>query len=46
VPILGVLVCAAMIVGLDTATQITALVWMIIGLIIYFAYSKNNSKLQ
>jgi APA family basic amino acid/polyamine antiporter len=46
VPILGVIVCAAMIVGLDTATQITALVWMIIGLIIYFAYSKNNSKLQ
>jgi APA family basic amino acid/polyamine antiporter len=46
VPILGVLVCAAMIVGLDRATQITALVWMIIGLLIYFAYSKNHSKLQ
>jgi APA family basic amino acid/polyamine antiporter len=46
VPILGVLVCAAMIVGLDTKTQITALIWMVIGLVIYFGYSKSNSKLQ
>ena len=46
VPILGVLVCTAMIVGLDTATQLTALVWMLIGLVVYFGYSKNNSKLK
>jgi APA family basic amino acid/polyamine antiporter len=46
VPILGVIVCAAMIVGLDTKTQITALVWMLIGLFIYFGYSKKHSKLQ
>jgi APA family basic amino acid/polyamine antiporter len=46
VPILGVLVCAAMIIGLDTKTQITALIWMILGLFIYFSYSKKNSKLQ
>jgi APA family basic amino acid/polyamine antiporter len=46
VPILGVLVCTAMIIGLDSATQITALIWMVIGLIIYFSYSKNNSRLK
>jgi len=46
VPALGVLVCTAMIVGLDSATQITALVWMVIGLLVYFGYSKNNSKLK
>ena len=46
VPILGVLVCTAMIIGLDTKTQITALVWMIIGLLVYFGYSKKNSKLN
>jgi APA family basic amino acid/polyamine antiporter len=46
VPALGVIVCAAMIIGLDRATQITALVWMVIGLIIYFAYSKDHSKLK
>jgi len=43
---MGVLVCGAMIVSLDATTQLTALVWMIIGLIIYFTYSKKNSKLN
>jgi len=46
VPILGVIVCAAMIIGLDTKTQLTALVWMLIGLLVYFGYSKTHSKLQ
>jgi APA family basic amino acid/polyamine antiporter len=45
VPILGVLVCAAMIVSLPAETQLSALVWMLFGLIIYFFYSKNHSKL-
>lgn len=46
VPILGMLVCTAMIVGLPGATLLSALIWMIVGLIIYFAYSKNKSKLN
>lgn len=46
VPILGVLVCGAMIVALDTRTQLTALIWMLIGLVIYFVYSKNHSNLN
>lgn len=46
VPILGMLVCTAMIVSLDSATLLTALIWMIIGLLVYFGYSKNNSKLR
>ena len=46
VPILGILVCTAMIVSLDSTTQLTALIWMVIGLIIYFGYSKNRSKLK
>jgi APA family basic amino acid/polyamine antiporter len=46
VPILGVLVCSAMIVGLDSATQLTALLWMVLGLVVYFSYSKNHSKLK
>ncbi|MBL4677207.1 MAG: amino acid permease, partial [Mucilaginibacter sp.] len=45
VPILGMLVCAGMIVGLPTETQLSALVWMVLGLLIYFGYSKNHSKL-
>lgn len=45
VPILGMIICAAMIVSLALSTQLSALGWMILGLIIYFTYSKNNSKL-
>ena len=45
VPILGVLVCSAMIIALDTTTQLTALAWMMLGFIVYFLYGKNHSKL-
>jgi len=45
VPILGIIICGAMIVSLDTSTQIAAFAWMIVGLVIYFSYSKRNSKL-
>lgn len=46
VPALGILVCGAMIVSLDGVTQLSALIWMIAGLIIYFAYSSTHSKLK
>jgi APA family basic amino acid/polyamine antiporter len=46
VPILGMLVCGAMIVALDNRTQLTAFCWMVLGLLIYFLYSKNHSKLN
>ena len=45
VPILGIIICGAMIVSLDRSTQYAALAWMIIGLVIYFSYSRKNSKL-
>jgi APA family basic amino acid/polyamine antiporter len=46
VPILGAVVCTAMIVGLDRYTQITALCWMLLGFIVYFLYSRSHSKLN
>jgi APA family basic amino acid/polyamine antiporter len=46
IPALGILVCLAMIVSLDATTQITALAWMLFGLIIYFSYSRHRSKLK
>ena len=46
VPILGVLVCTAMIIALDAFTLKAALVWMLLGLIIYFTYSRRNSHLH
>jgi basic amino acid/polyamine antiporter, APA family len=46
VPILGALVCLGMIVGLDPETQVAAAVWMVIGLVVYFAYAKSHSRLN
>lgn len=46
VPILGMLICTAMIVGLPGPTLISALGWMILGLVVYFTYSRHHSKLQ
>jgi basic amino acid/polyamine antiporter, APA family len=46
VPILGILVCTAMIVLLDPTTIKVAVAWMLIGLVIYFSYSKSRSVLR
>jgi APA family basic amino acid/polyamine antiporter len=46
VPILGMLVCTAMIVGLPGETIMSAAIWMVIGLVVYFTYGRFNSKLQ
>ena len=45
VPILGVIVCTAMIVSLDNTTLFSAFAWMILGLVIYFSYGWFRSKL-
>lgn len=45
VPILGIIVCSAMILSLPAPTLFSALGWMAVGLIIYFTYSVKNSKL-
>jgi len=46
VPILGIIVCAGMIIALDKFTLLTAICWMVIGIILYFAYGKKNSNLR
>ncbi|MFZ2905733.1 MAG: amino acid permease [Cyclobacteriaceae bacterium] len=46
VPILGILVCSAMIVSLGEETLVSAFIWMVAGLFIYFLYSKKNSSLR
>jgi APA family basic amino acid/polyamine antiporter len=46
VPILGILVCAAMIFGLGWANWIRLLIWMAIGFVIYFSYSRFHSKID
>ena len=46
VPILGVGVCLAMIYGLGWTNWLRLGVWLALGLVIYFAYSKKHSVLQ
>lgn len=43
---LGAVICLAMIAGLDAQTLKVALIWMAIGLVIYFTYSRQRSKLR
>ena len=44
VPILGILICGYMMTSLPSDTWIRLIVWMIIGLVIYFAYSRTHSR--
>lgn len=46
VPILGILTSLGLMSFLPGDTWIRLIVWMAIGLIIYFAYSKNHSKIN
>ena len=46
VPILGILVCGAMIFGLGVTNWARLAVWLVIGLVIYFGYSRRHSKLN
>ena len=46
VPILGIVVCGAMIFGLGWTNWARLIGWLIIGFIIYFGYSQRHSKLR
>jgi APA family basic amino acid/polyamine antiporter len=46
VSILGILVCGSMIYGLGWTNWMRLIIWLAIGLTIYFGYSRKHSKLQ
>lgn len=46
VPILGILVCVMMMASLPLASWGRLAVWMGLGILIYYAYSKKNSKIR
>jgi APA family basic amino acid/polyamine antiporter len=46
VPILGIIVCAAMIFGLGWPNWSRLMLWLAIGFLIYFGYSAKRSKLR
>ncbi|WP_341841114.1 amino acid permease [Chitinophaga caseinilytica] len=45
VPIIGIIICLALMASLPLDTWLRLAAWMGLGLVIYFAYSKNHSKL-
>ena len=46
VPIMGMAISLAMMLGLNGVTWLRLLVWLIIGLIIYFTYGAKHSRVQ
>jgi APA family basic amino acid/polyamine antiporter len=46
VPMLGIIICGAQMAGLPRDTWIRLIVWMAIGIVIYFAYGRRHSKLN
>jgi len=44
VPLLGVIICGYMMKSLPSDTWIRLIVWMVIGLLIYFIYGKSHSR--
>ena len=46
VPILGILICGYMMINLPLDTWLRLIVWMGIGVVIYFTYGKKHSKLN
>ena len=45
VPILGILICGVQILGLPLDTKMRLLIWLALGFLVYFGYSKSHSKL-
>jgi APA family basic amino acid/polyamine antiporter len=46
VPIMGILVSLALMLGLNGVTWLRLLVWLFIGMVIYFTYSVRHSKVR
>ncbi len=45
VPILGIITCLIIMLSLPLGTWIRLIVWLVIGLAVYYFYGKKNSKL-
>ncbi|UIR57198.1 amino acid permease [Sphingobacterium sp. SRCM116780] len=46
IPILGILVCVLMMASLPIESWERLAIWMVVGVVIYFVYSKKNSKIR
>jgi APA family basic amino acid/polyamine antiporter len=45
VPLLGILVCGSLMIGLGVATWLRLLAWMGLGLAIYYGYGRKHSRI-
>jgi APA family basic amino acid/polyamine antiporter len=46
VPILGIVTCLVMMASLPIETWIRLYIWLVAGLLIYYFYGQNHSKLR
>lgn len=46
IPILGIIVCTGLIYTLGPANWLRLIIWLLIGVALYFSYGIKNSKLQ
>jgi basic amino acid/polyamine antiporter, APA family len=46
VPIAGIVICTAQMIALPFDTWMRLIIWMALGFIIYFLYSRKHSKLR
>ena len=46
VPILGIIVALGLMASLNGITWVRLIVWLIIGMVIYFTYSVKHSKVR
>ena len=46
VPLLGIVFCLLLMVGLPLVTWMRLIIWLVIGLVVYFGYGSRHSKLR
>ncbi len=46
VPIFGILVCVYLMASLPRDTWLRLLIWLIIGMLVYFGYGRRHSHVQ
>jgi APA family basic amino acid/polyamine antiporter len=46
IPLVGTATCLLMMIGLDKKTQLNFVVWLAIGLVVYFSYGRRHSRMN